>query len=80
MAKQSAKSCDSQHSGGKTSICVHCNNMGKVNGEILVAYDPDNNKPLVEKYTCKYCGHIENLITPHNLILTQAQWNTYMAM
>jgi len=76
----SSSRCDSGHSLGQSTACMHCHNMGLVNGEILVAYDHVNNKPEVKKYTCKYCGHIQNQINPHNLVITQAEWNTYMAM
>lgn len=73
--------CDSGHSGKEgTTSCTHCNNLGLVNGEILVAYDPILKKPEVKKFKCKYCGHTQNVIFPYNLSITQAQWNAYMAM
>jgi len=76
----SSSRCDSGHSLGQSTACMHCHNLGLVNGEILVAYDHVNNKPEVKKYTCKYCGATSNQINPHNLVISQAEWNAYMAM
>ena len=76
----SAKRCDSGHSLGQSTSCTHCHNLGLVNGELLVAYDVSNGTPEVKKYSCKYCGNTQNMIQPHNLVLSQADWNAYMAM
>ena len=76
----SAKSCDSGHSLGQSTSCMHCHNLGLVNGEVLVEYDHINRKPEVKFYTCKYCGHMQNIIDPKNLVFTQAEWDAYAAM
>ena len=77
---QSASRCDSGHSLGQSTSCMHCDNLGLVNGEVIVAYDVANNKPEVKKFNCKYCGHVQNVIFPHNIIMSQSEWNAYMAM
>ena len=76
----SSSRCDSGHSLGQSTACMHCHNLGLVNGEILVEYDHVNGKPEVKKFNCKYCGHTQNQIDPKNLVLTQAEWDAYMAM
>ncbi len=77
----SSNRCDSGHSLGQSTSCTHCTNVGLVNGEIIVAYDPANNKPEVKSFRCKYCGvSLPNQINPHNLKMSQAEWNAYMAM
>jgi len=76
----STNRCDSGHSKGVSTSCMHCDNLGLVNGEILVEYDAANNKPEVKKFRCKYCGVVSNQINPHNLVISQAEWDAYMAM
>lgn len=76
----SAQRCDSGHSLGQSTSCMHCHNLGLVNGDILLAYDPINKTPEVKFYKCKYCGHKQTLINPYNLVFTQAEWDAYAAM
>ena len=77
----SSNTCDSGHSLGQSTSCSHCNNMGIVNGEIIVAYDAINKKPEVKRFKCSYCGvSLPNQITTHNLVMSQAEYDAYMAM
>ena len=74
------KNSDPKINNGNSAVGAHHEGIGQMRRTIIRKFDPSINQPEVIRVTDPYTGFAQTIVNENNLVLTQAEYNSWKSL